>query len=120
MSIFSIIALLVGVALVILQLFDLHSTKKFLSVGVKEGNPIFGPTFNKVPFWVAVILKPSVAFIYTAAIYLLRDKPEMALLLALPGAFVCEMYYRTVRGNYHAYKRAKARLAAADGGDGAF
>ena len=101
-------ALVAAVVLAILQLLDLYSTHLFRSVGVPEANPIFGPTFNRLPFWAAAVLKLAVSGVLIVAALHAPDLPTQ-LLLAIPTAVMCIVYADTVLSNFRAYRRHREK-----------
>ncbi|NJC06505.1 hypothetical protein GGQ97_002298 [Sphingomonas kaistensis] len=102
------IALVAAIVLAVLQLLDLWSTHLFRSVGITEANPIFGPTFNKRPFWLAAVLKPLVSAVLIVAAWLAEDTISRAV-LAITATLVAGYYLDIVIGNFRAWRRRKGQ-----------
>ena len=100
------IALVMAIIVAVLQLLDLYSTRLFLSVGIKEANPIFGPTFNRYPFWVAAVLKLVVSAILIVAAYFAEGAISRTV-LAIAAGLVAAYYVDIVVGNFRAYRRKR-------------
>lgn len=93
--------IIASILLVITQVLDYHSTMKFLSIGIKEGNQRLRELFEKYGAKKVMIIKGLLHYILIPFLFIM---PPVASIGVMPFLVY---YYRVIKSNYDIYNKYK-------------